>query len=522
MRSLRSARAAVLVLVFGSLVVVASSPSTAADQPPSDVWDPETPAAQQDEITIRAADEGLSEAAAAERFRVEREAVIIQRIARQQWPAELGGVWVDHDPASQIVVGFTDGVEPSADALRAARPSVADKIQGQTSSRSLVSLEAELEQIIQDREAIRNGHTAGLPQALINTGGRFGAGIDQRASAITFDVEVPSSTLLNALSDRYGVEVELDRGIGEPTACTISNCRPRMNGGIELSIDTGYVCSSGFNTYGSGVTSRRYILSAGHCTTITGPGYGRSHAGYTYGSTHSSDNGASLYSGRSDVERVRLTAVGTWDHTNLIRIDGTATRAITSYIGSADYVVGTYIGRTGRTTDTDRGYITHTAYTPSWVPSATASYVRADICSEGGDSGGSVFTGNVAYGIVSGGATLACSNASDWTVFSRMAYALADLSVILQTSDFNDPPVASFVHTCGTLYQCTFTASGYASDIDGSISSYSWNFGDGTTGSGGTITHTFPNAQARTVTLTVQDNGGKTASASTTASPKLL
>jgi hypothetical protein len=49
-----------------------------------------------------------------------------------------------------------------------------------------------------------------------------------------------------------------------------------------------------------------------------------------------------------------------------------------------------------------------------------------------------------------------------------------------------------------------------SSDPDGSIASFSWNFGDGTTGGGATPSHTFGVAGTYAVTLTVTDNGGET------------
>jgi PKD repeat protein/heme-degrading monooxygenase HmoA len=56
-----------------------------------------------------------------------------------------------------------------------------------------------------------------------------------------------------------------------------------------------------------------------------------------------------------------------------------------------------------------------------------------------------------------------------------------------------------------------------SSDPDGTIVSYDWNFGDGHTGSGVTLTHTYSAAGLYTVTLTVTDSTGLTDAATTTA-----
>ncbi|MDH5544143.1 MAG: PKD domain-containing protein [Gammaproteobacteria bacterium] len=62
----------------------------------------------------------------------------------------------------------------------------------------------------------------------------------------------------------------------------------------------------------------------------------------------------------------------------------------------------------------------------------------------------------------------------------------------------------------------TFNGSG-SQDPDGIIVIYSWDFGDGSTGSGVTPTHTYISDGVFNVTLTVTDDAGDSATASTTA-----
>ena len=81
----------------------------------------------------------------------------------------------------------------------------------------------------------------------------------------------------------------------------------------------------------------------------------------------------------------------------------------------------------------------------------------------------------------------------------------------------NLPPSADLNVSCQDL-TCTFDGSG-STDSDGTIVAYSWTFGDGTTGSGASVSHAYTQPGTYNVTLTVTDDDSASDSASGTASP---
>ncbi|MBV9831545.1 MAG: PKD domain-containing protein [Marmoricola sp.] len=74
--------------------------------------------------------------------------------------------------------------------------------------------------------------------------------------------------------------------------------------------------------------------------------------------------------------------------------------------------------------------------------------------------------------------------------------------------DGNTAPSAAFTSSCTDL-GCSFDATG-SSDGDGQVVSYAWTYGDGTTGTGVSPSHTYAAAGTYSVKLTVADNGGAT------------
>ena len=81
-------------------------------------------------------------------------------------------------------------------------------------------------------------------------------------------------------------------------------------------------------------------------------------------------------------------------------------------------------------------------------------------------------------------------------------------------SDCNSAPVAAF-EASGNSLTIAFDA-GASSDSDGTITDYSWDFGDNTSGSGSMASHSYASAGSYSVTLTVTDDDGAAGSTTKT------
>ena len=108
------------------------------------------------------------------------------------------------------------------------------------------------------------------------------------------------------------------------------------------------------------------------------------------------------------------------------------------------------------------------------------------------------------------------------TYFAATAYNLSDAESGFSNvesytgSVANQSPNASFTAgpTTGNLPLLVYFDGSGSDDPDGTISFYSWNFGDGATASGITTSHTYNSAGNYTATLTVTDDDGATDSSS--------
>jgi hypothetical protein len=96
-------------------------------------------------------------------------------------------------------------------------------------------------------------------------------------------------------------------------------------------------------------------------------------------------------------------------------------------------------------------------------------------------------------------------------------------TITISVSANNNPPVANAggPYNGGSGQPIQLNGSG-SSDPDGNALTYSWDFGDGNSGSGAVVSHTYALAGNYVATLTVTDNGSPALSASDNASVQIL
>jgi Tol biopolymer transport system component/PKD repeat protein len=138
----------------------------------------------------------------------------------------------------------------------------------------------------------------------------------------------------------------------------------------------------------------------------------------------------------------------------------------------------------------------------------TCSFVSASLAGEGAIASHAWDFGDGANGA---GPTVSYTYAAPGTYTVTLTVTDTSGATATQSQSVtagNTPPVASFASGCSGL-TCSFDGSG-SSDSDGTITNYTWNFGDGTTGSSAALSHTYAAAGTYTVMLTVTDNGGST------------
>ena len=184
---------------------------------------------------------------------------------------------------------------------------------------------------------------------------------------------------LTKVVDGLGSKAELRRTAGE--------FKPFIAGGDAIT-GSGGRCSLGFNVVKGGAP---YFITAGHCTEAIS-------TWTDAGGNEIGTNEQSSFPG-NDFGLVKYTSDVA--HPSAVDLYNGSSQPITH---AADATVGEKVTRSGSTTQVHTGTVTGLDATVNYGNGDIVNgLIQTDVCAEPGDSGGSLFDGDAAIGLTSGG-----------------------------------------------------------------------------------------------------------------------
>ncbi|RST18639.1 S1 family peptidase [Streptomyces sp. WAC05374] len=219
---------------------------------------------------------------------------------------------------------------------------------------------------------------------------------------VTADRTVKGAALdkLTQVVKGLGSKAELKRTAGE--------FRPFIAGGDAIHSGGGR-CSLGFNVVKDG---QPHFITAGHCGE-TGSEWSDSQGGAAVGTMVDSQ-----FPG-NDFALVKYA--GDTAHPSEVNLYGGGTQAITK---AGEATVGMKVTRSGSTTQVHDGEVTGLNATVNYGNGQVVEgLIQTNVCAEPGDSGGSLFSGDTAVGLTSGGSG-DCSSGGE-TFFQPVTEALS-------------------------------------------------------------------------------------------------
>lgn len=188
---------------------------------------------------------------------------------------------------------------------------------------------------------------------------------------------------------------------------TSGTFRPLLAGGDAI-WGSGVRCSLGFNVTKGG---QPYFLTAGHCGNASAT-WSDSQGGSQAGSTETSSFPGTDYA--------LVAYTGSVDHPSAVDLYNGSLQTISR---AADATVGENVQRSGSTTQVHGGQVTGLNATVNYAEGTVNGLIDTTVCAEPGDSGGSLFDGESALGLTSGGSG-DCTNGGE-TFFQPVPAALS-------------------------------------------------------------------------------------------------
>lgn len=362
----------------------------------------------------------------------------------------------------------------------------------------------------------------------------MGIGVDPVSRELVFLIAVDKNGLAPRLpGDIEGVRVVVDRSDPPMPLHGGSSCIPCHADQQALPVPMGnstgnpslcFACTLGFKACHRSTGQLVYVTNA-HCSPDSNGCVGGAPIGSDTLHRSRLDAFCGITTDIGDVGGYATPVCNGTDNrvdgARIFSADNLTSRTIRD-IGTASMLSGTVLPgdvaqKSGRTTGFTVGIVNSVNYTTNVGPydcCGTARFVNqirvnADVLPfiQPGDSGSALLNFQSPPRIV--GLLFAGPEDGSYGVANRIADVLSQLNLTLDTTC---PPTACFTMnpTFGPApLTVTFDAS-CSSDPGGSIVNYSWDFGDGRTGSGQTVTITYFDPDVYSIQLTVTDNQGGT------------
>jgi streptogrisin D len=223
---------------------------------------------------------------------------------------------------------------------------------------------------------------------------------DQVVVSVDSTVTGAKLASITSVAGKYGDAARIERVGGKFSL--------RISGGDAI-FGGQFRCSLGFNVQNN--SGQFFFLTAGHCGNIASQWFSNSSHTTLLGNTSGSSFPGNDYA--------------------IVRYTGSATHP--GAVGSQDITssgtpaVNQTVSRRGSTTGIHSGRVTALNATVNYAEGTVTGLIRTTVCAEGGDSGGSLYSGSTAYGLTSGGSGNCTSGGT--TFFQPVTEALSVFGV---------------------------------------------------------------------------------------------
>ncbi|MES2209178.1 MAG: S1 family peptidase [Chloroflexota bacterium] len=336
---------------------------------------------------------GVSRATAASELDEMSAIAELEARLRDAMPDTFAGLWISHEPYG-VHVAALSAADHGLISKLAADSGVLVAPVVESAGSSLAQLEA----------------AASLVSQLVPG--------DLDINVIENRIDVSVADKSSAMSAVAAIAAETKVRIDLRQVATLAEPATNVTGGLGGSSIGWSGCPSGF-TVKQQISLPVYgFITAGHCGNTS------SYQGITFGFAgecliHSCDSQWFV------TAPATVTAQFVWNAGQLFWVTGTKTLS--------NITIGSLVCKYGPVTGYTCGTVQSKSFKPSWVPQAYPTFVKVGNCNANlvspGDSGGPVFNGGTAYGIVSGYEIDIFCNSVNKLIFTALDQATVPLNV---------------------------------------------------------------------------------------------